>query len=390
MGIKGIKGIKLFFIKLFEKMKNNNTFDIMFLYLNLIFYKVLPFLIPLSFFGYSNVYINMSRYLVILYLMINLLISDFILRQSIKIRNIKDTEHTCEKCSNNIVWNIQDNISNAFFYIIGGFIFKFNLFLDIYWRSYMHTLPFCIKNKLCIQKSIELYATSIPFGILNFLIEYGLSMFLPFEYTLISMFFITFCIDCIVFNLDLNYKSVNSIFNSLIKICWNISQNLVVGYFEVKKRNLGKRDIVEEIIIKLNYMRNNTWYRVILWKEFQCLENFISLGNTSVFYREHILNFYDLLITVMGYLDNNTTIKIARKTKLLHITTVFKPFMSSQHKFYVRMFESRKSIEPFIKQLVKDLDISITNTKSEIIYEEMYNIDKKMETDGMKIIEKFY
>ena len=54
------------------------------------------------------------------------------------------------------------------------------------------------------------------------------------------------------------------------------------------------------------------------------------------------------------------------------------------------MFESRKSIEPFIKQLLKDLDESITNTKSEIIYEEMYNFDKKIETENIKIIDKYY
>jgi hypothetical protein len=120
------------------------------------------------------------------------------------------------------------------------------------------------------------------------------------------------------------------------------------------------------------------------------LDSFISFGKTSVFYREHVLNFYDLLFTIINYLDNNTTIKIARKIKLLHISTIFKPFMSPENKFYIRMFESRKSIEPFVKQLLKDLDQSITNTKSEIIYEEMYNFDKKVETHNVKIIDKYY
>ena len=64
--------------------------------------------------------------------------------------------------------------------------------------------------------------------------------------------------------------------------------------------------------------------------------------------------------------------------------------MSSEHKFYIRMFESRKSIEPFIKQLIKDLDDSILNTKSELIYEELYNFEKKVECENVKIIEKFY
>ena len=93
---------------------------------------------------------------------------------------------------------------------------------------------------------------------------------------------------------------------------------------------------------------------------------------------------------MVNYLDNNATIKIARKTKILHISTIFKPFMSSQNKFYIRMFESRKSIEPFIKQLLVDLDNSILKTKSECIYEELYSFNKKLENDNVKIIEKFY
>jgi hypothetical protein len=204
------------------------------------------------------------------------------------------------------------------------------------------------------------------------------------------MFFITFVFDCIIFNLDIKHKSNITFINILLISIWKISQYLTVGYIETKKRKIGNRDVVEEVVNKLNYFRNNTWYRVILWKEFQNLDNFISLGKTSVFYREHILTIHDLLISIVYYLDNNTTIKIARKTKILHISTIFKPFMSSQNKFYIRMFESRKSIEPFIKQLLKDLDISIANTKSEIIYEEMYNFDKKIENTNVKIIEKFY
>lgn len=382
--------INSFLIKFFEKLYNNNTLDILSLYIKLIFFKIIPILIPLSLIGVYNVFFDFLRYGIVLYLVINLLISDFILRQSIKIRNVVDIEHCCEKCSNNIVWNIQDNISNIVFYGLGGFIFKYNTYLDIYWRSYVHSLPIYIKNKLCIQKSIELQFASIPFGILNYLIEYSVSFILPFEYNLFFMFFVTFLIDCFIFNLNIKYQNNINVVNALLKITWFFSQNFTVGYFEIKKRNLCNKDIIEENIKIINYLRNNTWYRVILWKEFQNLDNFISLGNTSVFYREHILNFRDLLFSIVNYLNNNTTIKIARKTKLLHLTTIFKPLMSSQNKFYIRIFESRKCLEPFIKQLLEDLVISIKNTKSEEIYEEMYNVDKKIENENIKIIEKFY
>lgn len=382
--------IKNIIIAFYDKLKKNNTLDILFLYANLIFYKIIPIFIPLMLLNISNIYYIIIKYLIAIYLIINLLISDFILRQSIKIRNDLELEHNCDKCSNNIVWNIQDNISNILFYIVGGVVFKYNIFLDIYWRSYIHTLPICIKNKLCIQKSIELQFVSILFGVLNFLIEYIFSFIIPYECNLILMFYVTFLIDAVIFNLNIKYKNNNNIVNILLSIIWNISQCITIGYFEVKKRKIGNRDIVEEIINKINYLRNNTWYRVILWKEFQNLDNFISFGNTSVFYREHILSFYDLLCSIVNYLNNNTTIKIARKTKILHISTVFKPLMSSQNKFYIRMFESRKSIEPFIKQLIKDLDSSISNTKSEIVYEEMYNFEKKIENNNLKIIEKYF
>ncbi len=383
-------GIKNFLKNLYGKLQSNNTIDIIILYINLIFYKIIPILIPLSLIGYSNIFINILRYLITAYLIINLLISDFILRQSVKIRNPIDTDNACDKCSSNIVWNLQDNMSNIVFYVLGSIIFKYNIYLDIYWRSYMHTVPICVKNKLCVHKSVEMQYISIPFGILNYLIEFGLCYIMPIEYILIIMFCVSFVIDCVIFNLDIKYKSNVSFINILLICVWKISQYLTVGCIESKKRNFGNRDVVEEIINKINYLKNNTWYRVILWKEFQNLENFVSFGKTSVFYREHVLVIHDLLITIVYYLDNNTTIKIARKTKILHISTIFKPFMSSQNKFYIRMFESRKSIEPFIKQLLKDLDDSIAKTKSEIIYEEMYNFDKKIESENVKIIDKYY
>jgi hypothetical protein len=384
--------LKKIIIELYNKIKNNNTIDIVILYINLLFYKILPILIPLTLIGYSNFFINILRYVITCYIIINLLISDFILRQSVKIRNLNNNEHenTCEYCSLNIVWNLQDNISNIIFYVIGTIIFKYNIYLDIYWRCYIHTIPLYVKNKLCIHKSIEMQYIIIPFGVINYLIEQGLNYILPLEYIIILMFLITFIIDCIIFNLNIKYRKNISFTNILIILIWKISQYLTIGFIESKKRNFRNRDIVEEIINKLNYFRNNTWYRIILWKEFQNLDNFISHGKTSVFYREHILILHDLLLSIIYYLNNNTTIKLARKSKILHISTIFKPFMSSQNKFYVRLFESRKSIEPFIKQLIKDLDDSIANTKSEIIYEEMYNFDKKIDVDNIKIIEKFY
>jgi hypothetical protein len=382
--------IKIILKKFYDKLKSNNTINIITLYLNIVFLKIIPILLPFSLLGYDSLIINILRYIILGYLLVNLFITDFILRQSVKIRNIIEPEHSCEECSSNIVWNIQDNISNIVFYTLGTIIFKYNVYLNIYWRSYVHSLPIYLKNKLCIQKSIEIQYVSIIFGILNYIIELAISQIFPYEYCIIFMFGITYIIDCIIMNLDIKYYRNIDFLNVLLIVGWKISQCLTVGYIENKKRNYKNRDIVGEIIDKFNYLRNNTWYRVILWKEFQSLDSFISFGKTSVFYREHVLNFYDLLFTIINYLDNNTTIKIARKIKLLHISTIFKPFMSPENKFYIRMFESRKSIEPFVKQLLKDLDQSITNTKSEIIYEEMYNFDKKVETHNVKIIDKYY
>jgi hypothetical protein len=376
----------------YDKIKNNNTMNIIFLYINIIFSKILPFLLPLSFLGYSNMYINICRYLILIYLIINLFISDLILRQSIKIRNMNDDEHTCVNCSDNIIWNIQDNLSNIIYYILGGIFFKYNVYLDIYWRIYIHSLPIFLKNKLCIQETIQLQYLAIPFGIMNFLIEFALNYILPYEYIFIIMLFITFLFDSIIINLNFKYIKNSSFINILIIITWKISQYLCIGYLENKKRKLNNKDIVEKIINKLNYLRNNTWYRIIFWKEFQSIDNFISLGKTSVFYKEHIISIHELLFSITHYLNNNTTIKIARKTKILHLTTIFKPFMSSQNKFYVRMFESRKIIEPFIQQIINDMNLAIanTNTKNPLIYEEMYNFDKKIEIQNIKIIEKFY
>jgi len=114
----------------------------------------------------------------------------------------------------------------------------------------MHSLPICIKNKLCIHKSVEIQYISIPFGILNYLIEAGLYYVLPTEYILIVMFFVVFVIDCVIFNLNVKYKNNISFTNILLICVWKISQYLTIGFIENKKRKFGNRDIVEEIINK--------------------------------------------------------------------------------------------------------------------------------------------
>ena len=52
------------------------------------------------------------------YLVINLLISDGILRQSIKLRTNINISHTCDECSTNFIWNLQDSVSYIIFNII--------------------------------------------------------------------------------------------------------------------------------------------------------------------------------------------------------------------------------------------------------------------------------
>ncbi|AYV79956.1 MAG: hypothetical protein Gaeavirus3_10 [Gaeavirus sp.] len=393
--IHKLKDNSISYIKnLYNIIQNNNTFDIIKLYATIIFYKVMPFIISMSLLGYDNSYINYIRYLITGYLAFNLLITDSILRQSIKIRmNISPPEnHKCNKCSSDIVWNLQDIISSLLFMFIGQFAFKYNIYLDIYWRSYIHTLPIYKKNNLCIPKTMQFQYIGIPFGIANYLIEFILSLIFPFEYLIIIMFFITFVIDTLIYNSNLKNYHDNNFTSIFIIITWKISQFITLGYIELKKRSYvhKNKDIITELINTLQHLRSNSYYRIFLWKEFSSLENLISFGKTSVFYREHILSFYESLLSAMYYLEHNTTIKIARKTKLLHITTMLKPFMSSQNKFYIRLFESRKIIEPFLKQILHDLEDSIKNTKSEPIYEDLYNCKKKIEIDTTKIIDSYY
>jgi hypothetical protein len=370
------------------------TKEIILLYGELILYKILPMMTPLSLLGYGfareHIVVLGIRYICLLYLYINLLLSDIILRQSIKIRNSMIVEHNCEYCSKNIIWNIQDIVSNILFTIIGTIVFRVNIFLDIYWRSYIHSLPISIKYKHCTQKSIDIQLYAIPFGIINYIIESMLSNILPFEYTIILMCFINFMIDSIILDRNNRFITNRNIFsfNILLKIVWKLSQFLTVGYIEVKKRDIADRDVIEDIINILQYMRNNTFYRFILWKEFQSLDNFISMGKTSIYYREHILNTYDLVVNIMSYLDNNM-VKIMRKSKLLHITALFKPFLSSQHKFYIRLFESRKTIEPFMIQFINDMNQSIKNTKAEVEFEEIYNNIREIEQDKLNIIDDY-
>jgi len=381
----------LFLKNIYNKLFYNNTFDIIKIYWNIIIYKIIPILLPISIIGYNNFFINLLRHIITIYLAINLLITDFILRQSVRIRTCDNLiEHNCDRCSQDIIWNIQDIASNVVFYILGGAISKYNMYTDIYWRSYLHAIPIFIKNKLCISKSINFQYIGLIFGLINYFIEFVLSYILPNEYLLLMMFFITFVIDTIIFNLDLKYKDTFNFSSIFLDIIWKISQCLTVGYLEIKKRSYIDKDIIYDIINYFNYFRNNTYYRFILWKEFQTLDNFISFGKTSVFYREHILNIHELLSIANNYLENNMIIKIARKTKILHVSTMLKPFMSSQNKFYIRLFESRKKIEPFIAQIINDLDTSIKNTKSENLYEELYNCQKKVNSDNIEIIENHY
>jgi hypothetical protein len=376
---------------LYEKIYNNDTRDIIIAYINLLIYKILPILLTLSICGYSNIFVNISRYLIFCYLVINLLISDCILRQSIKLRTNINITHTCEECSTNFIWNLQDNISYIIFNIIGSIIFKSNICLDIFWRSYVHTIPYNIKNKICISKSIQYQYIGTGFGLLNYLIEFILSYILPFEYLFIIMYFVTFVLDCVVFNMYIEYKNNNSFFNILLLVPWKVSQFLTIGFIEFRKRKYIDNNIIEDIINVLNYLRDNSYYKIILWKEFQSLEHFVSHGRTSVYFREHIVNTHDLLTSIVNFLDNNTALLIARRIKLFHITTLFKPLMSSEHKFYVSIFETRRSIEKFIKQFVGDLKEAIINTKNETSYEEIYNcVIKAEDTNNMKIIDKYY
>lgn len=376
---------------LYEKIYNNDTYDIIIAYTNLLIYKILPLLLTLSICGYSNIYVIILRYLIFCYLVINLLISDGILRQSIKLRTNINISHTCNECSTNFIWNLQDNVSYIIFNIIGSIIFKSNIYLDIYWRSYVHTIPYYIKNKICISKSIQYQYIFTGFGLLNYLTEFILGYILPFEYLFIIMYFVTFVLDCVVFNIHIEYKNNNSFFNILLVVPWKISQFLTIGFIEFRKRKYIDKNIIEDIINVLNYLRDNTYYRIILWKEFQSLEHFVSYGRTSVYFREHITNTHDLLTSIVNFLDNNTALLIARRIKLFHITTLFKPLMSSEHRFYVSIFESRISIEKFIKQFVGDLKEAITNTKNETSYEEIYNcVIKAEDADNMNIIDKYY
>ena len=192
------------------------------------------------------------------------------------------------------------------------------------------------------------------------------------------MLFIQFAIDCYIF--DNTFKRFYIIpTHFLLKIVWKVSQCITLGAIEIKKRNIGNKNVVSEIIRVLSYLKKSTFYRILFWKEFQSLDNFISYGSTSPFYREHILNIFELLLNVKYFLTNNSTITFARKTKLLHMTTVFKPYMSAENKFYVTLFEARKEIEPFIKEVIEDLETSIQTTKCVLDYEELYNYDIQLD-----------
>lgn len=347
-------------------------------YFELYVYKIFPILIPFSLLGYDNDLINVIRYIFVGYMYINLLINDCILRESIKLRTVSEEDHDCTRCSQSVVWNLQDQVANLLFLNIGSFLFRYNIYLDIYWRCFIHSLPLGMKQKLCIQKCMRIEWWGILFGIINFCCEYLLRTFFHFEYVLFSMTLIYFTIDCYLFDTELNKHYIIPI-NVLLKAVWKISQCITLGAIEIKKRNIGNKNIVSEIIRVLSYLKTSTFYRFLFWKEFQTMDNFISYGSTSPFYREHILNIFELLLNLKYFLTNNTAITFARKTKLLHMTTIFKPYMSAENKFYVTLFEARKELEPFIKEVIEDLETSIQTTKCVLDYEELYNYDIQLD-----------
>lgn len=354
------------------------TKPILISYSRLYIYKILPLLIPLTLLGYGNDLINFIRYILVGYMYINLYINDCMLRESIKLKTVLSEEHNCTRCSQSVVWNIQDQVANLLFLNIGSVLFRYNIYLDIYWRSFVHSIPVATKHKLCVQKSIRIEWWGILFGILNYGCEHILRRMFYFEYVLFFMLFIQFAIDCYLF--DNTFKRLYIIpTHFLLKTVWKVSQCIVLGAIEIKKRNIGNKNVLSEIIRVLSYLKNSTFYRFLFWKEFQSLDNFISYGSTSPFYREHILNIFELLLNVKYFLTNNSAITFARKTKLLHMTTIFKPYMSAENKFYVTLFEARKEIEPFIKEVIEDLETSIQTTKCVLDYEELYNYDIQLD-----------
>ena len=111
---------------------------------------------------------------------------------------------------------------------------------------------------------------------------------------LVIMLFVNFILDVIIYNIDIKYNNIEYC-NVFLLISWKISQYSTVGYLQIKKRELENKNIIQQIIKVFNYLRNNTYYRIFLWNEFQSLDNFISLGKTSIFYREHIILIFYIL-----------------------------------------------------------------------------------------------
>ena len=358
-------------------------------YFNIFLYKIFPIIIPLSLLGYDNEYINILRFVIVYYMYINLFINDSILRESIKLRTIREEEHNCSKCSQNVIWNIQDQAANIIFLTIGSTTFRYNIYLDIYWRSFVHTLPLSMKNRLCIQRSIGIQWIGIVAGIINYASEYLLRKAFHYDYVLFLMTFIYFVIDCFLFNLNTKNIQYYIPTNFLLKVVWKLSQCLTLGIIEIKKRNIGNKNVVLEIVRILSYIKNNTFYRYVFWQEFRSIDNFISYGSTSIFYREHTVNLLELLLNVKYFLHNNTTFKFARKTKLLHMTSIFKPYLSAENKFYITLFEARKEIEPFIKELIEDLETSIQTTKCVLDFEELYEYDIQLDR-SIHLMESYY
>ena len=386
-----IKVINEYFVTLKEKLYQNNTVNIIKIYFGLLLKRVFPLFFTLSIFGYGNLYINFLRYILIIYIIINITINEIVLRQSIKIEIFKETVHNCKKCPTNIIFTMEEYLTNILFYVIGTFLSRHNILSNIYWKSHIHSSPLYQSNKLCVKSSLQIQNIGIFFGIVDYIVEQILIFCLPFEYCIFLTFFVSFCIDAIVYNIGpLNNENMIS-HNFVLKFVWNIGNSIVIGIIEKYKRNIKNTNnsIVEDIIKYLNYCRTHTYYRFIFWKEFRSLNNFISYGNSSIFYREHIINIHEFLSNMIEYLDNSMSIKIVKKTKLINISSIFRPFMSSQSKFYLELISARKHIEPFIRQIILDVESSIKSSKSDMYYEELYNVRKNIEEEKT-IIKNYY
>jgi len=373
------------FSTILEELYQTNIHDIITVYIKIICYKILPYLLFFSILNHTNIYFKSIKYIFFIYSLINLFITDFILRQSIKYTKITNIKHSCSKCPVNLIHNIEECISIFIFNLVGYMISKHNILLDIYWRSYLHTNPLMIKEKVCIRNYITFNYVGIPFGIINYCFEQIVSTILPTEYVFFLMMLLNFYIDSIIYISNIQYSN-NKILNILLEIIWFISECFTLGIIEFQKRKIKTNDIIKDTIFYFNYLKNHNYYKVILWSDFQQLNNFISTSYGSVYYREHISNIYHLLYNILNNIKNNKTIKFIRKSKIIHLTSLFSNLFPTDYKIYLKIFDSRKYLEPFLFELVRLLEHNLTNYKlnSENIPLENKNINIKL-----NIIDKY-